>query len=969
MNKTVLLAALVAIGATAAPGEVRAAELVAYWDFERVEADGTIKSKVGPYVGTVVDGAVLGEGRPGGGKGFDVSADHRGHLLLEATGADNPMNKLGDVDAGTIVLWEKNNSNVNSSSFWALADSVGRGWQFHIPWSNGTIYFDTVGCCGATQRLQKDPGPDHDYLTWHHYAFVKNGEHKEIYIDGNLLIEADGFAPLPTDFNKLVIGASDVLAPPDGFIDDFAIFKGALTQAEIMAIVKGAPIGAPPVDTDKDGMPDDWEKNYGFNPGDASDAAKDADSDGVTNLQEYKDGTDPADTTKPAVLSAVATGTFDTVKITFSEEVTAASATTLANYTITPSLAVTAATYAKKVVTLTTAKQTPGATAYTVAVSGVVDGSKNAVAAGTKAVFYSYIQGRNGVLKFSYWKNIPGNPVDNLLSDPRYPASPDEVTAVFSMNSRDALPTDSLEAYGGKMEGYITPTESASYDFFLRSDDASQLYLSTDDKPANLGLIAEETGCCGAFMAPGEPETTAAPIALVAGKKYYIQVLYKEGGGGDYAQVAWRKSTDTKPAGSLTPIPGQFLSAAEDLAAAPEGAYTTLTPGVGAKNVSPNAGIVIGHRDGKTEWTASNVSLMVDGAAVTPNITKVGNVLTISYTPSAMAASASVHTVSLSYLDAGGLPAKREWSYTTQVYSGPAKDKVAGYPAIITGKAVYTADSGGRTGKAGDYGMDQTKAGGAVIAMDASFLTAANAATAKDELSVAFWQKKHDTTDSSAFNLQSPTTGNQRTFHAHVPWSNGHIYFDTVGCCDGGTQRIEAGIDTFGDYTGDNTYWTANWHFFAFTKKGAQKQIWVDGKLFLEGENTGVMATDNNAFLMGADGGGGALSHAVVDDFSLYSKQLVEADVKALFAGTLPTALPTAKGLFAYWDFNDGGAKPAATFAPVKLAAGNISLEWTGGGTLQSADSVAGPWTDVAGATSPRSVAASGAQKFYRIKQ
>ena len=38
------------------------------------------------------------------------------------------------------------------------------------------------------------------------------------------------------------------------------------------------------------------------------------------------------------------------------------------------------------------------------------------------------------------------------------------------------------------------------------------------------------------------------------------------------------------------------------------------------------------------------------------------------------------------------------------------------------------------------------------------------------------------------------------------------------------------------------------------------------------------------------------------------------------------------------------------------------------GGTLQAADSVTGPWADVAGATSPRTVTPSGTAKFYRIK-
>jgi hypothetical protein len=46
-------------------------------------------------------------------------------------------------------------------------------------------------------------------------------------------------------------------------------------------------------DTDSDGMPDDWELRYGFNPYDSHDASLDSDNDGVTNLQEYQQGTNP----------------------------------------------------------------------------------------------------------------------------------------------------------------------------------------------------------------------------------------------------------------------------------------------------------------------------------------------------------------------------------------------------------------------------------------------------------------------------------------------------------------------------------------------------------------------------------------------------------------------------------------------------------------------------------------------------
>jgi len=46
-------------------------------------------------------------------------------------------------------------------------------------------------------------------------------------------------------------------------------------------------------DADKDGMPDDWEKQNGLNMNDPSDAKADADEDGISNLSEFTANSDP----------------------------------------------------------------------------------------------------------------------------------------------------------------------------------------------------------------------------------------------------------------------------------------------------------------------------------------------------------------------------------------------------------------------------------------------------------------------------------------------------------------------------------------------------------------------------------------------------------------------------------------------------------------------------------------------------
>ena len=510
-------------------------KLVAWWDFEKVESDGvSVKSVIGGYAGQIKDLAVVsGAGEGKFSKGFVVSPGaNKGLLVIEASGDANPLNVAAVDDNITITVWQKNNANPNSSTFWAVSEDSNRATQAHIPWSDGSIYWDTGGCCGGDTRLNQAPS-GHDFNTWHLYSFVKRGGTKEIWIDGNLLKTQDGYKVHSVLNTQLVLGGEPWgNNTVDATIDDFVIWRGALSPDQIKKLASGAKPSDLVIDTDKDGIPDDWETQYGFNPNDAADAKSDPDSDGFDNLAEYTAGTDPKDMTPPTLVGAAASASGTTLTITFSEKVDPVTAGNVANYSVSPALAVSAAAVKGNTVTLTTAKQTLDGTEYTVSVSNVKDLSKKTIVAASKVSAYAFVTLRSGIAKISIWTGIGGNSVQALLDDPRYPASPDSTAALFSMNSREALPTDALDNYGATIDAILTPTETGNYRFFIYTDDNSQLFLSTDDKEANLVQIAEETGCCNFFTEPQSPRTSE-PVALTAGKKYFIRLIYKEGGGGD----------------------------------------------------------------------------------------------------------------------------------------------------------------------------------------------------------------------------------------------------------------------------------------------------------------------------------------------------------------------------------------------------------------------------------------------------
>ena len=215
--------------------------------------------------------------------------------------------------------------------------------------------------------------------------------------------------------------------------------------------------------------------------------------------------------------------------------------------------------------------------------NNVQDLSGNTIAAGSTFTFRTFVW-MNGVVIHEYWETIDGTAVADLTNNIRFPDAPSWVTLEPMFEYAPNGVNEAGENYGNKISGWFTPAATDDFIFYLCADDGANLYLSTDAAPANKKLIAQEAGWSdarnwntigGGSTVEGKrsdlfPDTEWPdfPLTLQAGQKYYIEVLHKEGGGGDNVGVTFGRDADylTPPADGTAPaLTGNLIGTYVDI--------------------------------------------------------------------------------------------------------------------------------------------------------------------------------------------------------------------------------------------------------------------------------------------------------------------------------------------------------------------------------------------------------------------
>lgn len=159
-----------------------------------------------------------------------------------------------------------------------------------------------------------------------------------------------------------------------------------------------------------------------------------------------------------------------------------------------------------------------------------------------------------GALWQEVYTGIGGSGTTDLVRNDTYPRGS---SASSQLTVSEGVPASVTSDHGQRWSGWLTPDTTGDHRFFVAADDTAELWLSSDDTPASKRLLVR----VASYTAARDWDRNAsAPVALMAGSRYYVEFLHKQSGGGQHAGFTWQKPGAAAPVDGDAPIAAAFLS-------------------------------------------------------------------------------------------------------------------------------------------------------------------------------------------------------------------------------------------------------------------------------------------------------------------------------------------------------------------------------------------------------------------------
>ena len=139
------------------------------------------------------------------------------------------------------------------------------------------------------------------------------------------------------------------------------------------------------------------------------------------------------------------------------------------------------------------------------------------------------------------WTNISGNLISDLTDNPNYPKNATSQKQLTSFK----LAYNEIPNMGNRARGFIYPPQTGNYVFTVYGDDQTDLYLSPDNILGHKKLICNVNSWTNEGELTREANQISQTIYLEGGKEYYIELLNKQGYGGNSFGVLWKLPNTT----------------------------------------------------------------------------------------------------------------------------------------------------------------------------------------------------------------------------------------------------------------------------------------------------------------------------------------------------------------------------------------------------------------------------------------